>query len=102
MFPNPPALADLNFVTHRHGRPVTRAFRRRAGGLGFPGLRFHDLRGTHETLLLDRGVPVHVVAVRSTRVSRCAQNVRPLLLWNAPRKRCAPPLSMQKKAEPQK
>jgi integrase len=24
----------------------------------------HDLRGTHETLLLDRGVPVHVVAAR--------------------------------------
>jgi integrase len=28
-----------------------------------PG-RFHDLRGTHETLLLDAGVPVHVVAAR--------------------------------------
>jgi integrase len=27
-------------------------------------LRFHDLRGTHETLLLDHGVPVHVVAAR--------------------------------------
>lgn len=27
-------------------------------------MRFHDLRGTHETLLLDRGVPVHVVAAR--------------------------------------
>jgi integrase len=25
---------------------------------------FHDLRGTHETLLLDAGVPVHVVAAR--------------------------------------
>jgi integrase len=24
----------------------------------------HDLRGNHETLLLDRGVPVHVVAAR--------------------------------------
>jgi integrase len=24
----------------------------------------HDLRGTHETLLLDAGVPVHVVAAR--------------------------------------
>jgi hypothetical protein len=32
--------------------------------LGFPGLRLHDLRGTHETLLLDAGVPVHVVAAR--------------------------------------
>lgn len=27
-------------------------------------LRLHDLRGTHETLLLDAGVPVHVVAAR--------------------------------------
>jgi len=27
-------------------------------------LRFHDLRGSHETALLDRGVPVHVVAAR--------------------------------------
>ena len=30
--------------------------------LGFLALRFHDLRGSHETLLLDAGVPVHVVA----------------------------------------
>ena len=64
MFPNPPALGELNFVTPRYGRPVTRAFKRRASRLGFPTLRFHDLRGTHETLLLDRDVPVHVVAAR--------------------------------------
>jgi integrase len=25
---------------------------------------FHDLRGSHETALLDAGVPVHVVAAR--------------------------------------
>ena len=37
---------------------------RRAALLGFPDLRLHDLRGTHETLLLDAGVPVHVVAAR--------------------------------------
>jgi integrase len=30
----------------------------------FPGIRFHDLRGSHETALLDAGVPVHVVAAR--------------------------------------
>jgi hypothetical protein len=29
-----------------------------------PGLRFHDLRGTHETLPLDASVPIHVVAAR--------------------------------------
>jgi integrase len=27
-------------------------------------LRFHDLRASHETILLDKGVPVHVVAKR--------------------------------------
>jgi integrase len=30
---------------------------------GFP-IRFHDLRASHSTALLDRGVPVHVVAKR--------------------------------------
>jgi integrase len=37
----------------------------KATALGFPGLRFHDLRVSHETLLLDAGVPVHVVAARA-------------------------------------
>jgi integrase len=32
--------------------------------LGFPKLRFHDLRGSHDTILLDKGVPLHVVAAR--------------------------------------
>jgi integrase len=36
----------------------------RAEKLGFPGMRLHDLRGTHETLLLDSGMPVHTVAAR--------------------------------------
>ena len=31
--------------------------------LGLP-VRFHDLRGSHETMLLDAGVPLHVVAAR--------------------------------------
>jgi len=48
----------------RDARSVTKEFVRRARKLGFPALRFHDLRGTHETLLLDAGVPVHVVAAR--------------------------------------
>jgi integrase len=43
---------------------VTKLFVLRAHKLGFPELRFHDLRGSHETLLLDKGVPVHVVAAR--------------------------------------
>lgn len=43
---------------------VSRNFRKRATSLGYPKLRFHDLRGSHETALLDAGVPVHVVAAR--------------------------------------
>ena len=39
-------------------------FARKATELGFAGLRFHDLRGSHETMLLDAGEPVHVVAAR--------------------------------------
>ena len=43
---------------------VTRTFARHAAKLGFGRLRFHDLRGSHETMLLDAGVPVHTVAAR--------------------------------------
>ncbi len=63
MFPNPPALAQLDFMTPRRPRALTKEFARTARKVGFK-IRFHDLRGTHETLLLDRGVPVHVVAAR--------------------------------------
>ena len=48
----------------RHPEAVTKSFATRAARLGFAGLRFHDLRGTHETMLLDARVPVHVVAAR--------------------------------------
>lgn len=44
---------------------MTREFSRKAAALGYPALRFHDLRVSHETLLLDAGVPVHVVAARA-------------------------------------
>jgi integrase len=37
---------------------------RKAKRLGFPRLRLHDLRGSPETILLDKGIPVHVVAAR--------------------------------------
>jgi integrase len=42
---------------------VTNGFKRRAEKLGFP-IHLHDLRASHSTALLDRGVPVHVVAKR--------------------------------------
>jgi integrase len=43
---------------------VSRTFRVHAAKLGYPKLRFHDLRGSHETALLDAGIPLHVVAAR--------------------------------------
>ena len=57
-----PSIA-VDFVTPRHPRSMGIAFVRKALKLGF-AMRFHDLRGSHETLLLDAGVPVHVVAAR--------------------------------------
>jgi integrase len=64
MFPNPPGPGrEITFTAPRRPRVVTKEFARKARKLGFK-LRLHDLRGTHETLLLDRGVPVHVVAAR--------------------------------------
>jgi integrase len=65
MFPNPPGSGeDFSFTKLRNPDNTTKEFVRKARKLGFPGLRLHDLRGTHETLLLDAGVPVHVVAAR--------------------------------------
>lgn len=65
VFPNPPAPGEeLSLAKLRNPRVVTRGFIRKARKLGFSELRLHDLRGTHETLLLDAGVPVHVVAAR--------------------------------------
>jgi integrase len=65
MFPNFAASGEcFSFTNLRTPGNVTKEFSRRACLLGFPTLRLHDLRGTHETLLLDAGVPVHVVAAR--------------------------------------
>lgn len=65
MFPNPPLPGkSLSFTKLRNPRATTKQFTRIASRLGFEGLRFHDLRGTHATLLLDAGVPAHVVAER--------------------------------------
>jgi integrase len=55
-------LADL--TTLRDGHAVTRTFKRHAKRLGFK-MRFHDIRASHLTILLDRGEPVHVVAARA-------------------------------------
>jgi len=84
MFPNPPAPGEsFSFTGLRNPDNTTKEFVRKAAKLGFPGLRLHDLRGTHETLLLDRGVPVHVVA------ARCAHDPAVLLRIYAKRTRKA-------------
>ena len=62
MFPSPKGATDLSKL--RHPKAVTRETRERFRKLGFATLRFHDLRASHGTSLLDRGVPVHVVAAR--------------------------------------
>jgi integrase len=48
----------------RSHHTVENDFRERVDKIGFVGFRLHDLRGTHSTMLLDAGVPVHVVAAR--------------------------------------
>jgi integrase len=45
-------------------RGVTKEFVAAAAKLGFAGLRFHDLRHTHATLLLMDGVPLNTVSQR--------------------------------------
>jgi integrase len=78
MFPN----LAVDFVTPRFPRQMSTAFIRKAKKLGFD-LCFHDLRGSHETLLLDNGVPVHVVA------ARCGHDAATLLRSYAKRTRKA-------------
>lgn len=65
MFPSP---AGLDLTRARNSLGVTRQFENHARKQ-YPGLRFHDLRGSHETMLLDAGKPVHVVAERCGRDS---------------------------------
>jgi integrase len=65
MFPNPPARGEaFSFTMPRDPHTFTKQFIKRAKKLGFADFWFHHLRGTHATLLLDRGVPVHTVAER--------------------------------------
>ncbi|MGO4512977.1 site-specific integrase [Bradyrhizobium sp. 2TAF36] len=65
IFPaRPGAGQDFDFAKPRDPSGFSKAFRRAADALGFAGFEFHHLRGTHATLLLDKGVPVHTVAER--------------------------------------
>jgi integrase len=54
----------LDLTRLRNPNAVTRETRARFRKLGFKTLRFHDLRTSHGTALLNAGVPVHVVAAR--------------------------------------
>ncbi len=60
MFPSP--VEPFSFAHLRNPKSVTKETHKRFRKLGFATPRFHDLRITHETALLDRGVPVHVGA----------------------------------------
>jgi integrase len=82
IFPSP-AGTKFDFTRPRDPHAVTRGFVRHARKVGFKGLRFHDLRGSHETALLDAGVPVHVVA------ERCGHDPAVLLRTYAKRTRKA-------------
>jgi integrase len=62
MFPS--FAGDFDLTKLRDGHAVSREFSRQARKRGFKDLTFKDLRSTHETILLDKGVPVHVVAKR--------------------------------------
>lgn len=64
----PLSSTDLVF-SHPDGRPlrpnsVSRAFNRLAKSLGFKGIRFHDLRHAHATLMLRQGIHPKIVSER--------------------------------------
>ena len=62
MFPSP--VGEFDFTRLRNPKSVTKETRAGFRKLGFDRLRFHDLRASHGTALLDAHVPVHVVAAR--------------------------------------
>ena len=65
MFPAPPPAGEAFDLSRlRNPKSVTKETRAKFRKLGFATLRFHDLRASHGTALLDRGVGVHVVASR--------------------------------------
>lgn len=65
IFPNPPGPGeDFSFTAPRLPHTFSVQFAKCAAKLGLADFHFHHLRGTHATLLLDRGVPVHIVAER--------------------------------------
>jgi integrase len=64
IFPGAPGTEGFSFTTPRNPNTVTNTFHKVVKRLGFPKLRFHDLRGTAITRMLSAGVPPHIVAKR--------------------------------------
>jgi integrase len=71
ILPSPAGGFDLTRPRHPHD--VTQRFVHRARMLGFDRLRLHDLRGSHITQLLRRGVALDVVA------RRCGHDVKTMM-----------------------
>jgi integrase len=63
IFPGSPA-EGFDFTIPRNPNTVTNTFHKVVKRLGFPKLRFHDLRGTAITRMLSAGIPPHIVAKR--------------------------------------
>jgi integrase len=63
IFPGHPA-GGFDLTTPRNAHTTSNSFRAIARKAGFPALRFHDLRGTSVTRMLNAGIPVHIVARR--------------------------------------
>jgi integrase len=59
----PSLVQPFDFTRLRNPNSVTRLFMKQAAALGFP-IRLHDLRHSHGTILLAKGVPIHEVAGR--------------------------------------
>jgi integrase len=63
-FPNVTNLRSVNPGEPTRPSSISRTFRHRVEGLGLPGIRFHDLRHAHATMLLRQGFPAHLVSRR--------------------------------------
>jgi len=71
----------LDLTAPRNPRGLTKEIRAHIRKLGFDRLRFHDLRVTHATALLDAGIPIPTVAKRlghrpETLLRRYAKHTR--------------------------
>jgi hypothetical protein len=65
LFPGKPEPGqDIDYAKLRDGDAVSRTFKKHAARLGFT-MKFHWIRASHLTALLDAGQPVHVVAKRA-------------------------------------